>query len=234
VIASSAVVQFRSDSDATIAGRLAVAGTAPTIRFESDVRCAALAEWRSIHTAREEGDVEDASLLYISVGTGLSSAFVMSSGEVLSGARGSAISFGEWPAPLSSLPTPEPAANLEGFASGRGIEQRYFAITGRKSTTPRICERAGVDHVATTVLAEAGTAIGAGIRSLFAVLDPATIVVGGGLGSADTVVWAAIQDAVATPMAGRRLPPLRQAALGSRSGEFGAAYVAMAEFSNRG
>ncbi|MCU1550571.1 MAG: hypothetical protein JWR36_1131 [Glaciihabitans sp.] len=218
-VTSSMVVQFTPEGRSAIARELSAFGTNTIIRVDSDVRCAALAEW---HASADQG----LSLLYLSVGTGLSSAFVLPGGELLQGARGAAISLGEWPAP----PGPDESivhGNLEQFASGQGIEQRYLIATGRSLTTPQIAARAAEDAVAEAILREAGAALGDAARRLHAVLDPTRIVIGGGLGSATTPLWEELESAAVKPIPQRSPIDIRQAALGARSGEVGAALVAL-------
>ena len=59
-----------------------------TVRVESDVRCAAIAESK-VGAGQSLGD-----FLYVSIGTGISSCLVLN-GEPWRGARGEAIAFGE-------------------------------------------------------------------------------------------------------------------------------------------
>jgi len=48
------------------------------------------------------------------------------------------------------------------------------------------------DEIAAAVLAEGARALGVGIALLVNLLDPEAVVVGGGLGSADTAYWPAV------------------------------------------
>ncbi len=186
-------------------------GTA--LRIESDVRCGALAEWDAL------GD-STASAVYISLGTGLSSTLVLPGGTCWTGRTGGAISLGEWSSPVAGT-------TLEGFASGAGIEARHAAATGTATSTPRIVESAAAgDAAALRLLVDAGAAVGTAIRQLHAVIDPAFVILGGGLGVADGPLWDALRVAAADPIAGRSDVVLRRAALGERSGTIGAAIVA--------
>ena len=219
-IRSSMVVQFSSAGLEAIASELSPSGTRPVVRVDSDVRCAALAEWQAT------GD-PDLSLLYFSIGTGISSAFVLPRGELLQGARGAAISLGEWPAPPSALDPQVVQRNLEQFASGQGIERRYLRATGRSLSTRQIAGGAAEGTVADTILREAGAALGDAARRLHAVLDPSRIVVGGGLGSARTPLWEELETAALKPIPERSPVDIRQASLGPHSGELGAALLAL-------
>jgi glucokinase len=221
-VTSSMVVQLSPAGRAAIARELSDSGINPILRIDSDVRCAALAEW---HAA---GDPE-LSLLYFSIGTGISSGFVLPGGDLLQGARGAAISLGEWPAPLSAFEAHAESLNLEQFASGQGIEHRYLEATGKALSTRQIAERAAEDAVADALLREAGAALGDAARRLHAVLDPARIVIGGGLGSARTPLWEQLESAALRPIPERSPIDVRQASLGPHSGELGAALLALRE-----
>jgi glucokinase len=219
-VTSSMVVEFSSAGRAAIERELSASGATPALRVDSDVRCAALAEW---HAA---GDPE-LSLLYFSIGTGISSAFVLPRGDLLQGARGAAISLGEWPAPPSTLDAHTVQRNLEQFASGQAIERRYLRATGRSLSTRQIAAGAAEGTVADTILREAGAALGDAARRLHAVLDPSRIVIGGGLGSARTPLWEELESAALKPIPERSPVDIRQASLGPHSGELGAALLAL-------
>jgi len=96
------------------------------------------------------------------------------------------------------------------------------AITG-----PLITEaaRAG-DVFALEQLSSLGTWLGEGIASLTAVLDPAVVVIGGGVSAADDLLLAPVRRAFATQLTGRGHRPMleiRRARLGNRAGMIGAA-----------
>ncbi|WP_237534596.1 ROK family protein, partial [Streptomyces sp. SID3343] len=88
----------------------------------SDVRCGALGEAR--HGAGRGLD----GFFYVSLGTGLSSTIVLA-GSPVTGARGEAIALGEFEVPASV--DPNWRGNLEGYASGRGIGDR-FGVAGTR------------------------------------------------------------------------------------------------------
>jgi glucokinase len=96
------------------------------------------------------------------------------------------------------------------------------AITG-----PLITEaaRAG-DPFATEQLASLGRWLGEGIASLAAVLDPAVVVIGGGVSAADDLLLGPVRQAFSTQLTGRGHRPMleiRKARLGNRAGMIGAA-----------
>jgi glucokinase len=96
------------------------------------------------------------------------------------------------------------------------------AITG-----PFVTEAArGGDPFATEQLAAVGRWLGEGIASLTAVLDPAVVVIGGGVSAADELLLAPARAAFGTQLTGRGHRPtleIRRARLGNRAGLIGAA-----------
>ncbi|MFO1540083.1 MAG: ROK family protein [Chloroflexota bacterium] len=181
----------------------------------SDVRCAALAEAR-LGAGRGVG-----SFLYVSLGTGISSTLVLG-GSPWAGARGEAIALGELP--LAG----EPGARLEPFASGEGIRRRDAVLRGSDPGSARAvvaAARAG-DPMAHAVVTSAGAATGAALATLVRLLDPALVVLGGGLAGAGDPWRGALRAALRAGLAGRPHPPrLRRAALGRDAGSVGAALL---------
>jgi len=96
------------------------------------------------------------------------------------------------------------------------------AITG-----PLITEAArDGDRFALEQLASLGRWLGEGIASLAAVLDPAVVVIGGGVSAADDLLLDPVRQAFATQLTGRGHRPMleiRKARLGNRAGLIGAA-----------
>ncbi|MFE4663676.1 ROK family protein [Streptomyces sp. NPDC056716] len=188
----------------------------------SDARCGALGEAR--HGAGAGLD----SFFYVSLGTGLSSALVLG-GTPVPGRRGEAIALGEFEVPASV--DPGWRGSLEGYCSGRGIGDRRTALGG--ATTPGAREVAELadrgDPVAAHVLASAGAALGAVLAMTVRLLDPAAIILGGGLGTARGPLRSAIDSAYTERAAARPdAPPLLTAALGPAAGLIGAACLGTA------
>jgi glucokinase len=96
------------------------------------------------------------------------------------------------------------------------------AITG-----PLITESArDGDPFSLEQLATVGRWLGEGIASLTAVLDPAVVVIGGGVSAADDLLLDPVRRAFATQLTGRGHRPMleiRKAMLGNRAGLIGAA-----------
>jgi len=176
----------------------------------SDVRLGALGE--AVHGAGRG----HSSFLYVSLGTGLSCAFVID-GVPWPGARGEAIALGEHMIAVEGYPT------LERYASGAALAARYRQRTGTRLTRREVTERAGRgDPVATEILDSAGTALGDALADVVAVLDPHVVVLGGGLGAAHTGLHASATARYTTRTSGRPgAAPLLTAWCGHRSGLLG-------------
>ncbi len=196
-----------------------LAAIAPAV-VESDARTAALAE------ARYGAGTQFASFCYITVGTGISSCFVQD-GKPLAGARGNALVLASMP--LTTICTTcgttlNPV--LEEFAGGPALLARYHQATGRTVHSGQELF-AAVDHdpVAREILYSAGAALGNSVAFLCNVLDPAAVIVGGGLGLAGGVYWDAFVAATRAHIYAEdtRGLPILPAALGVDAGVVGAA-----------
>ena len=196
--------------------------TARTI-IDSDVRLGARGE--RVHGA----GIKYPSFAYLSIGTGLSSTFVID-GTIWIGHRGEAIALGEWPVPAGcadSAVTQE--TTLEQFASGAAISRRYKAVTGEHVPATVIAERArtGDDSIAHYVLTSAGAAIGRAAGMLVSVLDPDAVVLGGGLGTSTGLFHKALAAEFGRATEHRAGPPaLVLASSGARAGLLGGVELA--------
>jgi glucokinase len=180
--------------DIDLAG--AFASLAP-IRFESDVRAAALAE-AQLGAGRGLG-----SFVYLTIGTGVSHTFVID-GVPWPGARGNAVVVG---APL-----------VEIEASG----PRLAALAGKARAEDVLSS--GTDDAAVDVVT---SAIAAELARLINALDPEAALIGGGLGLAPAFRERLIEKTRPLIYAGRtRELSIRAAALGRDAGIVGAAIAA--------
>ncbi|HEX6518509.1 MAG TPA: ROK family protein [Streptosporangiaceae bacterium] len=158
---------------------LPVAATLATIapvHVEADVRAAAFAE-ATLGAGRSFG-----YFVFVTVGTGISYCAVVG-GRPFAGHRGGALNLGT-SALADGVPT------LEDTASGAALARRYTELAGRASGASRAedvlaAARRG-DQAAAEVVAHGAKALGIGIALLINLLDPEAVVLGGGLGSADT------------------------------------------------
>jgi glucokinase len=192
-------------------------------RVESDVRAAAHAE------ARVGAGRGFPSFGYMSIGTGISSTFVLD-GVAWAGAHGAAILLGSGPFGPKLRPDGRPYP-LEELASGPAMVAAYRALGGRARTAQEVLDRYGSDPLAAQVVVEAGSAAGQGAALLVNVLDPHALIVGGGLGCVDGPYWQCLETAARAQIwadAARRIPLLRSG-LGPDAAAIGAALRADGE-----
>lgn len=189
------------------------------IVVESDVRCGAIAE------ALVGAGQGLSSLLYASIGTGISCALVID-GHPWRGSRGEAIALGELPVDRSL--DPGSAATVEQFASGAAIARRYSRLTGESvDGAHEVLARARAqDRRAATVVEGAAVALGAALAWAVHLWDPERIVLGGGLGASGEQ-WADLVRAAYEERSRPHPPPIRLAALGANSGVIGAGLAAL-------
>lgn len=170
----------------------------PPTRIVSDVHAAALAE------ARFGAGRAAASFLYVSVGTGISTSFVLA-GRPWLGADGRAIVLG---APL-----------VEDAASGPAIARAAGRATAEEAFADPACAQA---------IATAAAALGLELARAVHLLDPGLLVFGGGLGL-DERYRGLVADAMRASIDARyaNLPGVVPAGLGESSGIIGAALAAL-------
>lgn len=174
------------------------------VLIEADVRAAAFAE-----TVLGAGQGYD-YLVFVTVGTGISYTAVYQ-GRPIAGSRGGALNIGT--TILARLPalhggagdiggtgdtggTGEPVElELERISSGSALTERYVARGGTAQGAADVLAAAQRgDPAAAEVLDEGARTLGIAIALLVNVLDPQAVIVGGGLGSADTSYWPATRD----------------------------------------
>jgi glucokinase len=150
------------------------------VQIDADVRAAARAE--ALFGAGRDCH----SFVYVTVGTGISACLVMG-GKPYAGARGLTGTFassnGLIPGMDGQLHDGPP---LESFASGPALTAQFAeARPGFQGAATEVLRLAASgDLVAKNVVALAGTALGAAIANLVNILDPESVVLGGGLGLA--------------------------------------------------
>ena len=200
----------------------------PVVVVESDVRAAALAEAR--YGAGKAFDL----FCYVTVGTGISSCFVQG-GKPLAGARGNALVLATMP--LTTTCTTCGAVLdpvLEEFAAGPALLTRYQQASGRALPNGQALFAAvnEGDALAIDVVRSAGEALGNSVAFLCNVLDPAAVIVGGGLGLAGGLYWDAFVAATRAHIYAEetRALPILPAALGVDVGLIGAAVRSQVTF----
>jgi glucokinase len=211
------------------------------IVIENDANAAAWGEFR--FGAGE--DVDD--LLLVTVGTGVGGGIVLD-GRLHRGAFGVAAEIGHLRmVPQGHLCGCGNRGCLEQYGSGTAlVREARVAAEGGTASARSLLERAGGDAsaidgpmvtaaaqdgdpFAVRLLADLGRWLGEGIASLAAVLDPAVVVIGGGVSEAEGLLLDPIRTAFEGDLIGRGFRPtaeIRKAALGNSAGMIGAADLA--------
>lgn len=193
------------------------------VTLASDVRAAALAE------ARLGAGRGAPSFLYITVGTGIANTLVIG-GEPYAGAHGHAISFASGPTfPASGKARKPRYEALKHRAAGPALVRRVRALGGKEEDAIEIGRKARAHGgLQRRVVEAAASELALHVAVIANALDPALIVLGGGLGSAPGHYWTTLRAVIRRHLWGpnaRRLP-VRRAALGAGSGLIGAALSA--------
>lgn len=190
-------------------------------RFESDARAPALAE--ALFGAGKACNI----FIYVTVGTGISYCLVID-GRPFRGAHGHAIIAGS--GPLTSECSACGAVQdqvLEEFASGPALVARYNRQANTPVTTAQevLAAAAAGDPVAREVVRSAAASLGNSVGFLVNVLDPETVIVGGGLGLSGGTYWDCFVESSRRHIWSdiSRTLPIIPAALGNDAGVIGAA-----------
>lgn len=177
------------------------------VAIENDVNVAALGE---LHYGVGR-TVDD--FVFISVGTGIGMG-IIAGGRLLSGATGAAGEIGFLPLGADPLlPHNHRRGPLEETLAGDAIVSRYLEATGELVTTQEVFSRAQSGDAAAQDSVDAeGRWLAMGIAAVTAILDPAVVVLGGGIGSrgdlvAATADWLARLN-VTTPLVSSELGQL--------------------------
>lgn len=193
------------------------------VALAHDVRAGGLAEAR-LGAGRGCG-----TFLFVPVGTGVAAAMVVD-GRPLPGGHAKAGELGHLPVELAAG---EPCGCggrgcLETIASAAAIARRYTRRTGRTGTDAKgVAARARTgDFAAVTVWREAVEALAEGLAATVTLLDPARIVIGGGLAEAGEHHLAPLRSALAARLTFQTVPEIVPAQLGPLAGCHGAALLA--------
>lgn len=202
------------------------AALARPVRIENDANCFALSEAR-------DGAAAGADPVFGAIiGTGTGGGLVVA-GRVLRGANGIGGEWGHNPLPWpQSFETDGRACYcgkrgcLETYLSGPGLARTYVELGGSACDPPEIARRAAVGDVsAEAALCRYVDQLARGLASVVNVVDPAVIVLGGGLSNI-----AALYDELPPRLrvyafSDHLVTTLRQARHGDSSGVRGAAWL---------
>jgi glucokinase len=192
------------------------------VALSHDVRTGGLAEGL-VGAARGCTD-----FLFLPIGTGIAAAIVID-GVPYAGANAYGGELGHSPV----VPHGERCACgqrgcLETYASAASIPRRYAAAGGVGATSAEaVLERASTgEALAQRIWNEAIDALATGLAFYSQLLDPAIVVLGGGLAEAGAALFEPLAAELAARLTFRPPPPLIPAALGSQAGCLGAAILA--------
>jgi glucokinase len=171
-------------------------------------------------------------LLFLPIGTGIAAAMVIR-GEPYAGVSG-------WGGEIGHLvvrPGGEPCACgnrgcLETYASAASIGRRYRAPAGSPGDSEQVtaedvvARMAGGDPRAVRVWGEAVEALADALAAYTMLLDPALIVIGGGLAASGEALLGPLRESLAARLVIRPAPPLAIGVLGVRAGMIGAGLLA--------
>jgi glucokinase len=181
--------------------------------IESDVRAMALAEVKA-------SGLKD--FLFVTVSSGISHALVIN-GKPWAGATGEAIGFG-----ITQIDKSQDSPILEQFSSGLGIARRYQKATNSDIASAEIAfAHYEKDPIAKEIIDTAAGVLGKSLAAMVEYLDPAEIIIGGGLWLGSDLYRKLVLDSYGKSVTKRRkAPEVVNSLAGSNSAVIGAAIAA--------
>nr|WP_233359775.1 ROK family protein [Streptomyces sp. SID8499] len=187
-----------------------------------DVRTGGLAEGRI--GAGKGAD----RFFFVPLGTGIAGAIGID-GRVEAGAHGFAGEIGHIVVRPGGTPCPcGQRGCLERFASASAVSQAWAEACGDPQADAADCAKAveSGDARARAVWQEAVDALADGLVTALTLLDPRTLIIGGGLAEAGETLFAPLREAVRRRVTFQKLPAVVPAALGDTAGCLGAGLLA--------
>ena len=187
-----------------------------------DVRTGGLAEGRI--GAGKGAD----RFLFVPLGTGIAGAIGID-GRVEAGAHGFAGEIGHIVVRPGGTPCPcGQTGCLERYASAAAVTEAWATVSGTPEADAADCAKAVTsgDPRAEKVWQEAVDALADGLVTALTLLDPRTIIIGGGLAEAGEVLFTPLREAVRSRITFQKLPTIVPAALGDTAGCLGAGLLA--------
>ena len=166
--------------------------------------------------------------LFVALGTGIAGAIGVD-GRVEAGAHGFAGEIGHVVVrPGGTLCPCGQRGCLERFASAAAVSEAWAAATGDPEADAADCAKAVMsgDPNAVRVWREAVDALADGLVTALTLLDPRTLIIGGGLAEAGETLFTPLRDAVRRRVTFQKLPSIVPAALGDSAGCLGAGLLA--------
>ncbi|MEU9210291.1 ROK family protein [Streptomyces sp. NPDC048415] len=192
------------------------------VALSHDVRTGGLAEGRI--GAGQGAD----RFLFVALGTGIAGAIGIDGG-VEEGAHGFAGEIGHVVVRPGGTPCPcGQHGCLERFASAAAVSQAWADASGDPEADAADCAKAveSGDPRATAVWQEAVDALADGLVTALTLLDPRTLIIGGGLAEAGETLFTPLRAAVRRRVTFQKLPSIVPAALGDSAGCLGAGLLA--------
>jgi glucokinase len=187
-----------------------------------DVRTGGLAEGR-IGAGRGAD-----RFLFVALGTGIAGAIGVD-GRVEAGAHGFAGEIGHVVVRPGGTPCPcGQRGCLERYASAAAVGEAWAAAAGDPDADAAHCAKAvaAEDPDAVRVWQRAVDALADGLVTAVTLLDPRTLVIGGGLAEAGETLFTPLREAVRRRVTFQKLPEIVPAALGDGAGCLGAGLLA--------
>ncbi|MEU2281950.1 ROK family protein [Streptomyces sp. NPDC013178] len=187
-----------------------------------DVRTGGLAEGR-IGAGRGAD-----RFLFVALGTGIAGAIGVE-GRVEAGAHGFAGEIGHIVVRPGGTPCPcGQHGCLERFASAAAVSEAWARACGDPEADAADCAKAVTsgDPNAVRIWQQAVDALADGLVTALTLLDPRTLVIGGGLAEAGETLFTPLRDAVRQRITFQKLPEIVPAALGDTAGCRGAGLLA--------
>ncbi len=216
-----------TDVAAGLRARLAGAGVGVgRVEVRNDVDAHALGEaWLGAGAGA-------ASLLMVAVGTGVGGALVLD-GRLRTGAHHVAGELGHIPAVGAEglrCPCGRPG-HLEALAAGPGLARRYGVLTGVDVDAREVARRASAgDDAAVRAIADAAACLGRALAGIMTVVDPAVVVVGGGVAEIGPLWWTPmLATCRAETIDALAAVPIVPAALGAEAPLLGAASTVLSQ-----
>ncbi|MFI6338354.1 ROK family protein [Streptomyces sp. NPDC050535] len=187
-----------------------------------DVRTGGLAEGR-IGAGRGAD-----RFFFVPLGTGIAGAIGIG-GRVEAGAHGFAGEIGHIVVRPGGAPCPcGQHGCLERYASAAAVSQAWAAASGNPAAEAADCAKAveSGDERALRVWQDAVDALADGLVTALTLLDPRTLIIGGGLAEAGETLFTPLRAAVERRVTFQKLPSIVPAALGDTAGCLGAGLLA--------
>ena len=208
--------------DVPLRARLAERLDGVPVALGHDVRTGGLAEGR-IGAGRGTD-----RFLFVALGTGIAGAIGIT-GRVEAGAHGFAGEIGHIVVRPDGTPCPcGQRGCLERYASAAAVSEAWAAVTGNPAADAADCAKAveAEDRQAREVWQHAVDALADGLVTALTLLDPRTLIIGGGLAEAGETLFTPLREAVRDRITFQKLPTIVPAALGDTAGCLGAGLLA--------